>query len=295
MVLIGGHQHHAGAAPRRDVRLDVSRPRQHQSWLQEIVYGALSILAITLLPDGVVGRVRNSVSPVAGRRAPSGSGRDVAAPQPAGDPCRQPLRARPPASRRVIVECRGIEFGYDLETRRCSGRIDLHRSARGHIHGLIGPNGSSKSTLANIISEAAEAAWRRGAGQGRAVERMLGQRTLEAGPPGASSRRRSWSRSWRFVENVGRRLFDRRPANRARALASGLCCRVRPSRQPGDAAPGRPKLLRLVGAGEWLGRPGWATYRTASSKLTQSSASIRVGPDIIILDEPATGLSSGQA
>ncbi|MDQ0473225.1 branched-chain amino acid ABC transporter ATP-binding protein/permease [Labrys wisconsinensis] len=254
-------------------------------WLQEIVYGALSILAITLLPDGIVGRVQKLVSPVAGRRAPSGSGRDVAAPQPAAI-----LPAAAPHSSagepEVIVECRGIEFGYDLGPKVLR-QIDL-TVRRGHIHGLIGPNGSGKSTLANVISGRLRPHGGEVLVKGRRVERM---------PASARSKlglRRTFQaaqliKELTLVENVMVGLFDRVPGIVARAgvwplLPSGR----RDSRAMRHHAA---EALRLVGAGEWAARPV-GDVPHGIEQLTQLASVCVAGPDIIILDEPATGLSA---
>src|SRR5581483_4011322 len=113
-------------------------------WLQEILYGALSIFAITVFPEGVVGLIKRRLggrfkamvaTTAATDAAPSATGA-VASPVPASD--------------EPIVECRGIEFGYGLGPKVLRN-VDLV-VRRGHIHGLIGPNGSGKSTLANIIA-----------------------------------------------------------------------------------------------------------------------------------------------
>jgi ABC-type glutathione transport system ATPase component len=57
---------------------------------------------------------------------------------------------RQASDKEVIVECRGIEFGYGMGPKVLRN-VDL-AVRRGDIHGLIGPNGSGKSTLANIIA-----------------------------------------------------------------------------------------------------------------------------------------------
>ncbi|HEY8014501.1 MAG TPA: ATP-binding cassette domain-containing protein, partial [Dongiaceae bacterium] len=123
-------------------------------WLQEILYGALSIFAITVFPEGVVGLAKRrlatlfktSAAPPASPVAPSRS-----------DASAEPSHSKVPATAigggaaaEAIVECRGIDFGYG-QGPKVLRKVDLSVK-RGHIHGLIGPNGSGKSTLANIIA-----------------------------------------------------------------------------------------------------------------------------------------------
>ena len=127
-------------------------------WLQEIVYGALSILAVTLLPGGLMSLVKARVVAL-GESWSAGPRADAAhsAPARALDPAlfrkiapdtngRQPGVAEP----EYAVECRGIQFSYGGGLRVLRD-VDL-AVRRGQIHGLIGPNGSGKSTLANVIA-----------------------------------------------------------------------------------------------------------------------------------------------
>ena len=127
-------------------------------WLQEMAYGALSILAVTLLPGGVMSLLKRVA-------ALGGGGASEAAPTVS------PGRAEAPAEAGLFrkfaaknasgtqagvlepeyaVECRGIQFSYGTGLRVLRD-VDL-AVKRGHIHGLIGPNGSGKSTLANVIA-----------------------------------------------------------------------------------------------------------------------------------------------
>ncbi len=124
-------------------------------WLQEILYGAFSILAITTFPEGLAGLARRlefssrrSAEDADGTE-PAASLDDVGERQSAAASEGRP-RETTSADVEVIVECRGIEFGYGVGPKVLRN-VDL-AVKRGHIHGLIGPNGSGKTTLANIIA-----------------------------------------------------------------------------------------------------------------------------------------------
>ena len=115
-------------------------------WLQEMAYGALSILAVTLFPAGVVGVLKRQAAARWGRSADVDDRADIPAAAAAGAP---KVRAEPAATD-FVVECRGVHFSYGTGQRVLSD-VDF-KVRRGHIHGLIGPNGSGKSTLANVIA-----------------------------------------------------------------------------------------------------------------------------------------------
>jgi branched-chain amino acid transport system permease protein len=255
-------------------------------WLQEILYGALSIFAITLFPEGVVGLAKRHLAtlfkaPSAGHasslEADAGAGSsEFRAPVPANDG---------DADAAPIVECRGIDFGYG-QGPKVLRKVDL-AVKRGHIHGLIGPNGSGKSTLANII-----------AGRLRPLAGTTHVKgvLVDGLAPSARARlglRRTFQaaqlvRELTTSRNVLVGLYSKVPGIVRRAafwpmLPSG--------RRDGASMQSRAEeALRSVGAGGWIAsRIGDVPH--GIEQLTQL-ASVRVaGPEIIILDEPATGLS----
>jgi branched-chain amino acid transport system permease protein len=270
-------------------------------WLQEMLYGALSILVITLFPEGVVGLVKQRIAAFADARSARRSGRaDAAAPKAlsGGD---MPVEAaglwRPSADGQggpdksgaeteVIVECRGIAFSYGtgLTVLR---NVDL-AVKRGHIHGLIGPNGSGKSTLANVI-----------AGRLRPLAGTILVKGVRVDGVAPSKRaglgmRRTFQaaelvRELTATQNVGVGLFNRVPRIVERAAFWSML----PSGRRDTAwinARAR-NALALVGAGDWSAR-AVGDVPHGVEQLTQLASVCVAGPDIIILDEPATGLSA---
>ena len=258
-------------------------------WLQEILYGALSIFAITVFPEGVVGLAKRrlatlfktSAAPQASPVEPSRS-----------DASAEPSHSKVPAAAigggaaaEAIVECRGIDFGYG-QGPKVLRKVDLSVK-RGHIHGLIGPNGSGKSTLANIIAgrlrPLAGTTHVKGVlvdGLAPSARAKLGlRRTFQAA---------QLVRELTTSRNVVVGLYGKVPGIVRRAafwpmLPSG--------RRDGTSMQSRAEAaLRSVGAGSWIAsRVGDVPH--GIEQLTQL-ASVRVaGPEIIILDEPATGLS----
>ena len=261
-------------------------------WLQEMVYGALSILAVTLLPGGVMSLLkarRDSRAP----EAPEMETAAAEAEEPiaaslfrrlAGDRSAEPKASV--ADPEYAVECRNIAFSYP------SGLPVLRDVSltvrRGSIHGLIGPNGSGKSTLANVIA-------------GR-LQPLAGT-TLIKGVrvDGATPRKRAqlgMRRTFQAAElvreltpnqNVMVGLFDSKPRIVERAAVWSL---LPSARRDMAWIDGRSRdALQMVGAG------GWAECKVGEvphgiEQLTQLASISVAAPEIIILDEPATGLSS---
>lgn len=262
-------------------------------WLQEILYGALSILAVTVFPQGVVGLVRGWVlrgeqtanatllTETPGAQAVGGEVAELSA-----------LFAEPVASQAegtagdVIVECRGIEFGYGDGPKVLRG-VNL-AVRRGHIHGLIGPNGSGKSTLANVIA-------------GRLVPTngsvLFKGAAVDGVPPSGRARlglRRTFQaaelvRELTTRENVSVGLYTHVPQLVSRAplwplLPSG-------SRDMAWMRERSSAALRSVEAGNWTERRV-GDVPHGIEQLTQLASVCVASPEIIILDEPATGLSA---
>ncbi|MDR3496301.1 MAG: ATP-binding cassette domain-containing protein [Ancalomicrobiaceae bacterium] len=265
-------------------------------WLQEMIYGALSILAVTMFPEGIVGIVKRRF---AGRRKasrqadPREEDAFVATAQNGADaaifaPSVQREGWQADAAPGPIVECRGIEFNYGTGLRVLRG-VDL-AVQRGHIHGLIGPNGSGKSTLANVIA---------GRLQPLAGAVVVKGERVDGLPPSYRAKlgmRRTFQaaelvRELSTSENVLVGLFDRVPRIAERAAIWPLL----PSAQR-DGAWMRHRARKTLGM---VGASAWADSSIGDvphgiEQLTQLASVCVAGPDIIILDEPATGLSAGE-
>jgi branched-chain amino acid transport system permease protein len=258
-------------------------------WLQEMVYGALSILAVTLLPGGVMSLLKLSRP---ARATPEVD--NAAAEAEAEEPIEASLFRRLAGDKHgksntgpeYAVECRNIGFGYpngppvlrdvSLEVRR------------GHIHGLIGPNGSGKSTLANVIA---------GRLQPHAGTVLINGVRVDGAPPRKRAKlgmRRTFQaaelvRELTPGQNVMVGLFDSKPRIVERAAIWPLL----PSARRDTAwMEGRSRdALQMVGAGSWVERK-IGDVPHGVEQLTQLASVCVAAPDIILLDEPATGLSA---
>ena len=159
---------------------------------------------------------------------------------------------------------------------------------RGDIHGLIGPNGSGKSTLANVIA---------GRLQPLAGSTLIKGVRVDGASPSKRAKlgmRRTFQaaelvRELTPIQNVMVGLFSLKPRIVHRAafwplLPSGT------ARLAWMEARSR-EALEMVGAGAWVGR-AVGDVPHGVEQLTQLASVCVAGPDIIILDEPATGLSA---
>jgi len=253
-------------------------------WLQEILYGALSIFAITVFPEGVVGLLKRRVAALFKVPAAEPKAQDRIAAQPIA-----PSQIRDGGvGTDTIVECRGIGFGYG-QGPKVLRNVDL-AVKRGHIHGLIGPNGSGKSTLANII------AGRLHPQAGSVFVKGMPVDGLAPSARAGLGLRRTFQAAQLVRElptsaNVQVGLYGRVPGIVRRAAIWPL---LPSSHRDGAAMRFRAEeALRAVGAGSWISsRVGDVPH--GIEQLTQL-ASVRVaGPEIIVLDEPATGLSMSE-
>jgi branched-chain amino acid transport system permease protein len=264
-------------------------------WLQEMVYGALSILAVTLLPGGVMSLLKRVAAFV------EGGAPETELAVAALDRTEAPVEAnllRKFASGSVggaeaggseseyAVECRGVQFSYGTGLMVLRN-VDL-AVRRGDIHGLIGPNGSGKSTLANVIA---------GRLQPLAGSTLIkGIRVDDASPSKRAmlGMRRTFQaaelvRELTPIHNVMVGLFSLKPRIIRRAafwpfLPSGR-------RDMAWMEARSREALEMVGAGAWVGR-AVGDVPHGVEQLTQLASVCVAGPDIIILDEPATGLSA---
>jgi branched-chain amino acid transport system permease protein len=265
-------------------------------WLQEIIYGALSIIAISAFPEGVVGLLRRGVAAWSARKGAGQADIEVEEAAAIGtieterlDRLFAPLdetRDGGAAGSKVAVECRGIDFGYSTGLQVLHN-IDLS-VRRGDIHGLIGPNGSGKSTLANIIA---------GRYRPMAGEVLIkGQRVDQAGPVGRA--RLGMRRTFQAAELVRELTTRQNVMVGAYSLVSGIARRaafwpmLRSGNRDMSWMRGRSgDALRSVGAGGWVNRlVGDVPH--GIEQLTQLASVCVADPDIIVLDEPATGLST---
>jgi branched-chain amino acid transport system permease protein len=271
-------------------------------WLQQVLYGLLSILVVTMVPEGAVGVAKRAwrrlqptlskgVRPPAAletamaREAEGAVERDSLVRLFPGAPSARTDRAVSGPSA-AIVECRDITFRYGTGPTVLS-HVNVEVAA-GHIHGLIGPNGSGKSTLANII-----------AGRLRPISGsiLIKERRVDGFGP-ADRARLGLRRSFQAAQLIKELVTRQNVLVGAYGLAANVGLRsvvwpLLPSaRRDMDRMSDRALCaLCAVGAGSWTDRR-IRDVPHGIEQLTQLASVCVASPDIIILDEPATGLTS---
>jgi branched-chain amino acid transport system permease protein len=267
-------------------------------WLQQVLYGVLSIMVVTIVPEGLIGALKRSLAYL--RRASSDAltlaGSDAA---PAEDAIERSSLVRlfpavvsastgPASSARSapVVECRDITFRYGTGPSVLSN-VSVEVAA-GTIHGLIGPNGSGKSTLANIV-----------AGRLRPVSGsiFIKERRVDGFGP-ADRARLGLRRSFQAAQLIKELTTRQNVLVGAYGLAANVGARavvwplLQSARRDMDRVSDRAvSALRAVGAGGWTERR-IRDVPHGIEQLTQLASVCVASPDIIILDEPATGLTS---
>ena len=265
-------------------------------WLQQVLYGVLSILVVTIVPEGAVGVAKRAwvkpsllgVRPPTPQAASPASGAEGAVERDSLVrlfPGPRPASAVPAARSAAIVECRDITFWYGTGPTVLS-HVSVEVAA-GHIHGLIGPNGSGKSTLANII-----------AGRLRPVSGsiFIKERRVDGFGP-ADRARLGLRRSFQAAQLIKELTTRQNVLVGAYGLAANVGLRsvawplLESARRDMDRVSGRAVgALRAVGAGGWTDRR-IRDVPHGIEQLTQLASVCVASPDIVILDEPATGLT----
>ncbi len=270
-------------------------------WIQQVLYGVLSILVVTIVPEGAVGVAKRAWA----RLKPTLPGAvrppKPQAASPAGEaegaaernslvrlfPGARSASATPAATAPspAIVECRDITFRYGTGPTVLS-HVNVEVAA-GRIHGLIGPNGSGKSTLANII-----------AGRLRPVSGsiFIKERRVDGFGP-ADRARLGLRRSFQAAQLIKELTTRQNVLVGAYGLAANVGLRsvvwplLKSARRDMDRVSSRAVgALRAVGAGGWTDRR-IRDVPHGIEQLTQLASVCVASPDIVILDEPATGLT----
>jgi len=251
-------------------------------WLESVtdwrltIFGAMILFVVYYLPDGIVGFVRNLL--FSSQRAALSVARDAAGPADA-----VPTPAGIAQAGDELLRAQGVvmQFGG----LRALNQVDL-TVRRGTIHGLIGPNGSGKSTMMNVLTgiyvpTAGSVQFSGGSlvglqpaqiaatgvartfqnvqlfGEMTALENVLVglHHTFTTGLPGVALRSARWQREERDA--------------RARALA----------------------LLDFVGLAALAGEEA-RNLPYGKQRLLEIARALALNPQLLLLDEPAAGLTA---
>lgn len=247
---------------------------------QLVIYACALLLVISLIPHGVSGLLTSVVRrKLDSTRSPSPD--DAHAEQLA-----PPTRARVEDREAVLLEVEGVSRRFG-GVHALSGVSFKVRS--GEIKAVIGPNGSGKSTLFNVIS---------GFDRANRGSVRFGERAI-AGLPPYKIARSGMARSFQVVQLFGRMsvrenlLLAGQRCHDSGILSSllGLKTNAVADRRNAAAADW---LLNEAGLYAQRHKPA-ATLPYGRQRILEVARALATQPKLILLDEPAAGLNTGEA
>lgn len=234
-----------------------------------VLFGGMLVLLVVLLPKGVIPSVRALLERARTRGTVGLSGARL-------EPITSVARDRvppPPESPRALLEVRGLHksFGGNHAVNDCSFSVP-----QGSITALIGPNGSGKTTVFNLISGTMTA------DEGSVV---LDGQTLGNAP---------WTRAYRGIG----RTFQITRLFREMTVLENLVAPLR-SFSFRQLGLGAVSGIETAKAEELLAFVGMSAYRDVPTsalsygqqKLVELAQVLMLDPQLIMLDEPAGGIN----
>lgn len=233
-----------------------------------IAYGAILLAMIVLAPEGLIGQIERWFPP-----------KRPAVPQPAPLPAPPTIGGDGP-----LLAVQGIEKAFG-GVRAVAGVSFVVK--RREILGLIGPNGSGKTTVINLITGLVKSDSGNIRFAGAPIHRLR---------PDAIARR-GLARSFQTANLIdGLTALDNVAVARATAEGIGLRRALRASFV--DPSLGRARghamtLLNQLGAGDVADREAGALPHGIRRRVEIARA-LALQPALLLLDEPAAGLSESE-
>jgi branched-chain amino acid transport system permease protein len=247
-----------------------------------IVEGVLLTVVLLADPDGLAGIVsslarrarRPPVSP-----APLALASSPASPFPSALPSSGALTPAP-VSQRVLLECAGIGKEYGGLT--VLDDVTLALPGRG-LFGLCGPNGAGKSTLLGVIGGSVSPSRGRVLLDGEDVTGLPPHQRFQLGV----------SRTFQAVRLIrGRSVLDNVAVACLSSHRSSIVRGIVRSRLP-QARRSAAETLDYLGMGRLSGQEV-SSLTLENQRMVELARAIAARPRLLLLDEPASGLSGPQ-
>jgi branched-chain amino acid transport system ATP-binding protein len=158
----------------------------------------------------------------------------------------------------------------------------------GTIKAVIGPNGAGKSTLFNTLTGYD----RPDAGSVRCDGReLVGRKPRDTVLIGVA---RTFQNTQLFDElTAAENVMVGCQAHQRRGFAAAMLRLPSSAREDRDARAEAGRLLRLIGIEEWLDTPAF-DLPAGIRRLVEMARALATKPRLLLLDEPAAGLSAGE-
>jgi ABC-type branched-subunit amino acid transport system ATPase component/ABC-type branched-subunit amino acid transport system permease subunit len=241
-----------------------------------IVYGALLIVFLVTMPDGIAGFLRN----LPGVRS---LWRNPPAPAVDGPTTLAGIMATASARERLELDNVKMHFGGVKAIDGVSMTVEP-----GQVHGLIGPNGSGKSTLVNVVT----GVYTPTAGEVRFGTRVLN--TLRPHNIASAGVTRTFQNIQLFkdlsvLDNVMMGFHVHRRAGFVHQL-------LRTRRAATEEQDVRQRALRLLAFLEidHLADAEAQSLPYGLQRMVEIARALATGPSILLLDEPAAGVNPSE-
>ncbi|MEO7242684.1 MAG: branched-chain amino acid ABC transporter ATP-binding protein/permease [Variovorax sp.] len=292
ITVVGGRRHIAGAILGAILIVNLPEWFRGLDKYYLIAYGLALLLMVILAPDGLIGLIEQWRQ----RLWPEQTGSVITAQRPTNN---QSLRATPrgaACSSAAPARPGGADAGAPLLELR-----DIHKRfggvhalngvslqvRRGQIFGLIGPNGSGKTTALNIVTGIYRADVGRvllaGADIGRVASHEIARRGVAR-----TFQNINLVDDMRVVDNVAVARYGAERAGLLRAIGA-------PWRDPDwqSARATAMQLLDALGVADVSERPaGGLAY--GLKRRVEIARALALEPSLLLLDEPAAGLNESE-
>jgi branched-chain amino acid transport system permease protein len=285
-IVVGGTGTFAGPLVGIAIVSTIDRFTVNWTTAQPIIFSAMLLGSLALMRFGVVGTVLTSRFGKLFLALPKLEATvKVTTAAPVAAVATGTRKRRTRADAPVVLEVRELAKRFD-GVQALAG-VDL-TVAEGTIHGLIGPNGSGKSTLVNCVTGFLRPESGKVVFAGRDVGHSRPYRRARNGMVRIFQHSETFGRLL-VIQNVIMGLHLRADRNFARCLVPSPSRRRRERALIGDAL----QLLDDVGLAHRALSPVSA-LPYGEQRLLEIARAVASHPRLLILDEPATGLTSGE-